>query len=313
MGGCRMARAVKTSDLVKDFNGLKAVDHLNLEVPEGAIYGFLGPNGSGKTTTLKMLTGMTKPTSGTIEILGVPMVFGKQKIQDNIGFLPDVPGFYDWMTAREFLTFCGELFHIDTPILKERVKSLLKIVGLEKSDKKKIGTYSRGMKQRLGIAQAMINEPKVIFLDEPVSALDPQGRKEVIDIIQGLKGKVTVFFSTHILSDVERICDRVVIINKGAIILEDTIENIKAMSNTRDIEIEADAPSISRLYERIGQEKYILSLKMNHQTMTLTVDDLDVARLHLNEVIFKHRIMIKKLMIKEPTLEDIYMRVVNHP
>jgi ABC-2 type transport system ATP-binding protein len=313
MGGCRMARAVKTSDLVKDFNGLKAVDHLNLEVPEGAIYGFLGPNGSGKTTTLKMLTGMTKPTSGTIEILGVPMVFGKQKIQDNIGFLPDVPGFYDWMTAREFLTFCGELFHIDTPILKERVKSLLKIVGLEKSDKKKIGTYSRGMKQRLGIAQAMINEPKVIFLDEPVSALDPQGRKEVIDIIQGLKGKVTVFFSTHILSDVERICDRVVIINKGAIILEDTIENIKAMSNTRDIEIEADAPSISRLYERIGQEKYIQSLKMNHQTMTLTVDDLDVARLHLNEVIFKHRIMIKKLMIKEPTLEDIYMRVVNHP
>ncbi len=313
MGGCRMARAVKTSDLVKDFNGLKAVDHLNLEVPEGAIYGFLGPNGSGKTTTLKMLTGMTKPTSGTIEILGVPMVFGKQKIQDNIGFLPDVPGFYDWMTAHEFLTFCGELFHIDTPILKERVKSLLKIVGLEKSDKKKIGTYSRGMKQRLGIAQAMINEPKVIFLDEPVSALDPQGRKEVIDIIQGLKGKVTVFFSTHILSDVERICDRVVIINKGAIILEDTIENIKAMSNTRDIEIEADAPSISRLYERIGQEKYILSLKMNHQTMTLTVDDLDVARLHLNEVIFKHRIMIKKLMIKEPTLEDIYMRVVNHP
>jgi ABC-2 type transport system ATP-binding protein len=308
-----MARAVKTSDLVKDFNGLKAVDHLNLEVPEGAIYGFLGPNGSGKTTTLKMLTGMTKPTSGTIEILGVPMVFGKQKIQDNIGFLPDVPGFYDWMTAREFLTFCGELFHIDTPILKERVKSLLKIVGLEKSDKKKIGTYSRGMKQRLGIAQAMINEPKVIFLDEPVSALDPQGRKEVIDIIQGLKGKVTVFFSTHILSDVERICDRVVIINKGAIILEDTIENIKAMSNTRDIEIEADAPSISRLYEWIGQEKYIQSLKMNHQTMTLTVDDLDVARLHLNEVIFKHRIMIKKLMIKEPTLEDIYMRVVNHP
>jgi ABC-2 type transport system ATP-binding protein len=313
MGGCRMARAVKTSDLVKDFNGLKAVDHLNLEVPEGAIYGFLGPNGSGKTTTLKMLTGMTKPTSGTIEILGVPMVFGKQKIQDNIGFLPDVPGFYDWMTAHEFLTFCGELFHIDTPILKERVKSLLKIVGLEKSDKKKIGTYSRGMKQRLGIAQAMINEPKVIFLDEPVSALDPQGRKEVIDIIQGLKGKVTVFFSTHILSDVERICDRVVIINKGAIILEDTIENIKAMSNTRDIEIEADAPSISRLYERIGQEKYIQSLKMNHQTLTLTVDDLDVARLHLNEVIFKHRIMIKKLMIKEPTLEDIYMRVVNHP
>ncbi len=305
-----MNLAVKTNDLVKDFNGLKAVNHLNLRVPEGAIYGFLGPNGSGKTTTIKMLTGMTQPTSGTIEVLGEPMVFGKQKIQDNIGFLPDVPGFYDWMTAYDFLVFCGELFHIPTVVLKERVKSLLKTVGLAKSSKKKIGTFSRGMKQRLGIAQALINEPKVIFLDEPVSALDPQGRKEVIDIIQSLKGKVTVFFSTHILSDVERICDRVVIINEGTIILEDTIENIKSMSETRDIEIESDTNTINKLNELIGKEQYITSIDLNHQSMTLTVDDLDVARLHLNKVIHENKIMIKKIMIKEPTLEDIYMRVV---
>lgn len=305
-----MILAVKTNDLVKDFNGVKAVNHLNLRVPEGAIYGFLGPNGSGKTTTLKMLTGMTQPTSGTIEILGEPLLFGKQKIQDNIGFLPDVPGFYDWMTAYSFLVFCGELFHIPTLILKDRVTSLLKTVGLAKSSKKKIGTFSRGMKQRLGIAQALINEPKVIFLDEPVSALDPQGRKEVIDIIQSLKGKVTVFFSTHILSDVERVCDRVVIINEGIILLEDTIENIKAMSDTREIEIESDGASIKLLNELIKEEKYLTNIHLNHQSMTLTVDDLDVARLHLNKVIHENKIMIKKIMIKEPTLEDIYMKVV---
>lgn len=307
-----MTLAVKTNDLVKDFNGLKAVNHLNLSVPVGAIYGFLGPNGSGKTTTLKMLTGMTQPTSGTIEILGEPMVFGKQKIQDNIGFLPDVPGFYDWMSAHDFLIFCGELFHIPKNILKERVKSLFKTVGLEKSSKKKIGTYSRGMKQRLGIAQALINEPKVIFLDEPVSALDPQGRKEVIDVILSLKGKVTVFFSTHILSDVERVCDRVVIINEGIILLEDTIDNIKAMSDTRDIEIESDIATISRLHDLIHNEKYITTIQLNHQVMTVSVDDLDVARLHLNQVIHENQLMIKKLMIKEPTLEDIYMKVVKH-
>lgn len=305
-----MQLAVKTSDLVKDFNGLKAVNKLNLAVPVGAIYGFLGPNGSGKTTTLKMLTGMTEPTAGSIEIMGSPVVFGKQKSQQDIGFLPDVPGFYDWMSAHDFLMMCGSLFHIPKDLLKDRVKTLLKTVGLSKSSKKKIGTFSRGMKQRLGIAQALINEPKVIFLDEPVSALDPQGRKEVMDIIFSLKGKVTVFFSTHILSDVERICDRVVIINEGIALLEDTIENIKAMSDTREIEIEADAKTLTALAPLLQALTSTQSIQMNHQTLTWVVEDLDKARHHISKVLHEEKLLIKKWLVKEPTLEDIYLKVV---
>ncbi|TVP86092.1 MAG: ABC transporter ATP-binding protein [Acholeplasmataceae bacterium] len=307
-----MQLAVKTNELIKSFNGLKAVNHLNLEVPVGAIYGFLGPNGSGKTTTLKMLTGMTEPTAGSIEIMGEPMVFGKQKSHDNIGFLPDVPGFYDWMNAQEFLVLCGSLFHIPKAVLSTRVTGLLKVVGLSKSAKKKIGTFSRGMKQRLGIAQALINNPDIIFLDEPVSALDPQGRKEVMDIIHGLKGKVTVFFSTHILSDVERICDRVIIINEGAAVLEDTIENIKAMSETHAIEIEADVAVLNKIEALLQDIEHVMNIKTNHQTMVVTVDDLDVSRKHIYRILHEHDMMVKKIMVKEPTLEDIYMKVVNH-
>ena len=305
-----MILAVKTTNLLKSFNGVKAVNQLNLEVPVGAIYGFLGPNGSGKTTTLKMLTGMTEPTSGSIEIMGKPVVFGHQKSQSNIGFLPDVPGFYDWMNARDFLILCGNLFHIPKDVLEPKVSDLLKTVGLKQHEKKKIGTFSRGMKQRLGIAQALINDPEVIFLDEPVSALDPQGRKEVMDIIGGLKGRVTVFFSTHILSDVERICDRVVIINDGIAILEDTIENIKNISDSREIEIEAESNTIQHMHQIILDKKIASSIEKNTHSLTLTVDDLDKARLHLNQIMNEHQFLVKKLLVKEPSLEDIYMKAV---
>lgn len=306
-----MMLALKTNNLIKRYPGVVAVNHLNLEVPVGAIYGFLGPNGSGKTTTLKMLTGMTQPTSGSIEIMGKPLEFGKQKSQSDIGFLPDVPGFYDWMTAEDFLMLSGKLFHLKNPLLTQRVSELLKTVGLFKSRKKKIGTFSRGMKQRLGIAQALINDPKIIFLDEPVSALDPQGRKEVMDIISSLKGEVTVFFSTHILSDVERICDRVIIINEGVAVLEDSIENIKAMSDTRNIEIEADMDVLEKLVSLLKVKNFVVETKINTQSLLVTVNDLDVARKDIYELLFKHELLCRKVIVKEPTLEDIYLKAVN--
>lgn len=306
-----MNLAVKTNNLIKDFNGFKAVNNLNLEVPIGAIYGFLGPNGSGKTTTLRMLTGMTEATFGDIEIMGKKLEFGKQESQKDIGFLPDVPGFYDWMTPYEFLVFCGELFHIKKDVLNTRIKDLLKTVGLSKSRNKKIGTFSRGMKQRLGIAQALINNPSIIFLDEPVSALDPQGRKEVMDIIYSLKGKVTVFFSTHILSDVERICDRVIIINEGKAVLEDTIENIKAMSNTYNLEIVASFEDISKISELMSDNKNITNITINTQSLVFSVLDLDLIRRDVYKLLYENNIMVKKIIVKEPTLEDIYIKVVN--
>lgn len=303
--------AVKITNLVKDYDNVKAVNQLNLSVPKGAIYGFLGPNGAGKTTTLKMIVGMTEPTDGEIEIFGNKLTFGSDQFRDEIGFLPDVPGFYDFMTAKEYLTFAGTLYHIPKDELQSRVKVLLKKVGLEKSRNKKVGGFSRGMKQRLGIAQALINNPKIIILDEPVSALDPVGRKEVIDIIGSLAGDVTVFFSSHILADVERICDHVIIIKEGKNLMEDSVENIKAMSKSRRIELEFDTDTIEDFKSMVKDADWIEDISSENKKVFLEVRDLDTARKHINEIICQKQIMMKKYIVVEPTLEDIFIKVVN--
>ncbi len=306
-----MKTAVTIRNLVKNYNGVSAVDHLNLNVPEGAIYGFLGPNGAGKTTTIKMIVGMTEPNEGDIEIFGNKLTFGSDQFRDEIGFLPDVPGFYDWMSAKEFLEFAGSLYHIPKIVLRERTKELLKTVGLTKSANKKVGAFSRGMKQRLGIAQALINNPKIILLDEPVSALDPMGRKEVMDIIGALTGKVTVLFSTHILADVERVCDRVIIIKDGKTILEDSIDNIKSMSPTRDIEIEFENDDAKLFLEHVENAIWLESVSNGGKKVLMRVNNLDKARHDINEYIFKQDVLLKKLVIAEATLEDIFIKAVN--
>ncbi len=307
-----MTIAVSTRNLVKEFNGFQAVKGLNLEVPEGSIYGFLGPNGAGKTTTLKMLTGMIEPTQGSIEIFGEQVLFGHNNFHNDIGFLPDVPGFYEWMTAKEFLLFCGNLYHIEKKELEQRTEDLLVLVGLKKSAKKKIGAFSRGMKQRLGIAQALINQPKIIFLDEPVSALDPIGRKEVMDIIGALRGKVTVFFSTHILADVERICDRIIIINEGQAVLEDSMDHIRSMSETRDIEIEFENGGFAHFEHLFKDLDWIDHYTVNSKTVRIKVKQLNQGRDHLIRLIADHQIPVKRFIVAEQTLEDIFMKVVNH-
>lgn len=307
-----MKIALKTNKLTKTFNEFKAVDEVNLNVPEGAIYGFLGPNGAGKTTTLKMLVGMTKPTSGTIEIFGEVVAMGSLLKRSDIGFLPDVPGFYDWMRAGEFLNFCGSLYHIAPALRKKRIKELLKQVGLAKAANKKIGTFSRGMKQRLGIAQALINDPRIIFLDEPVSALDPTGRKEVMDIIASLRGKVTVFFSTHILADVERICDRVVIIDQGKVVLEDSMDNIKTSELQHIIDIEVQNGEADILLQELDQKAWLKEVVVEGRTIKLDVLDIDQARKDLYAIFTKQDFKVKKFLIVEPTLEDVFLKAVHH-
>ncbi len=307
-----METAVKISQLIKNYNGTHAVDNLNLSVPVGSIYGFLGPNGAGKTTTLKMIVGMTEPTSGEIEIMGKKVAFGSNYGRDIIGYLPDVPGFYDWMTAREFIVFSGELFNISKKLLNDRTKELLKLVDLTKHRNKKIGTFSRGMKQRLGIAQALINDPQIVLLDEPVSALDPIGRKEVMDIIASLRGRVTVFFSTHILADVERICDRVVIINEGKKVLEDSIHNIRQVPDIRELEIELENEKDSEYFIALQKDKSIEEILVDQLKITIKTLDLDRTRTQLCEAIYKENILIKKMIVKEVSLEDIFIKAVNH-
>lgn len=215
--------AVRTEGLTKDYRTgfwrrrIRVLHDLNLEVREGEIFGYLGPNGAGKTTTLKLLNGLLLPTSGRAWVLGKELPDVDVKAQ--IGFLPENPYFYEYLTGREFLTFYGRLFGLDRGVLRDRVGRLLDLVGLEAAADLQLRKYSKGMLQRIGLAQALINEPKLVFLDEPMSSLDPIGRKEVRDLILRLKeeGK-TVFFSSHIIPDVEMICDRVGILVGGRLV-----------------------------------------------------------------------------------------------
>lgn len=191
-----------------------ALDNLNLNVNEGEIFGLLGPNGAGKTTAIKILMGIHFATSGTAKIMGKPL--GDRGVKSRIGFLPENPYFYDYLKGWEFLDFYGQLYGIDKAKRRAKVEELLALVGLTHAANIPLRGYSKGMNQRIGLAQALMNDPDIVFLDEPQSGLDPLGRKEVRDLIMGLRkqGK-TVFFSSHILSDAEMICDRVAILFKG--------------------------------------------------------------------------------------------------
>jgi len=248
-----MGAAVETKNLTKQYKTTLAVDNINISVPEGCCCGFLGKNGAGKTTTIKMLVGLNKPTGGQISIMGEERVYGKQGTP-SFGYLPDVPNFYGYMTGEEFLDLSGKLCNIPNAERKARIKSLLQQVGLDKT-RTRIAGYSRGMKQRLGIAQAMINNPPVIFMDEPISALDPIGRRDVAEIIRSLKD-TTVILSTHILADVEHICDYVLIIDKGKILAQDYLANMKQSraSGTAEIRFanEADARAAMGLLQSNG-------------------------------------------------------------
>ncbi|MDU2663083.1 MAG: ABC transporter ATP-binding protein, partial [Clostridioides difficile] len=219
---------VSINGLSKGFGNRKIIDNLNFTVPEGSVFGFVGKNGAGKTTTMKMVLGLLKPDSGTIDVCGEKVTYGKTSSNRHVGYLPDVPEFYNYMRPLEYLSLCGEITGLSKKEIQIRSEELLSLVGL-RNEKRRIGGFSRGMKQRLGIAQALLSRPKLLICDEPTSALDPVGRKEILDIMLKIKDSTTVIFSTHILSDVERICDHVAILNKGSIALSGTLSEIKSM------------------------------------------------------------------------------------
>ena len=213
-----------------------ALDGLSLRVGRGEIFGFLGPNGAGKTTTLKILLGLVRATSGKAFLLGQPA--GDVATRGRIGFLPESPYFYDYLTAEEFLGFYGQLAGLDRAAISQRVTDLLKLVGLVDARTRQLRKFSKGMLQRIGLAQALIHDPELIILDEPMTGLDPIGRKQVRDLILSLRdqGK-TVFFSTHILHDVEMICDRVGIVLKGRLVASGRVDELVRQDHTHSVEI----------------------------------------------------------------------------
>lgn len=227
---------LEISGLKKSFGSKEVIKDLSFSIPENTIFGFVGQNGAGKTTTMKMILGLMKSDAGTIKVNGQDVKFGNTATNKFIGYLPDVPEFYTYMTTREYLRFCGEIAGVPAGELKERIEELLTLVGLA-NEKRRIKGFSRGMKQRLGIAQALIHKPKLLICDEPTSALDPIGRKEVLDVLMAAKKDTTVIFSTHILSDVERICDEIVFIHDGRVAFNGTIEKIKSQYVSSDYKI----------------------------------------------------------------------------
>ena len=215
------------TDLHKRFGDKEVLKGLNLAVPEHSIFGFIGKNGAGKTTTMKTVLGLIKADTGEITVGGEKVVYGQTSTNRYIGYLPDVPEFYPFMTAPEYLWFCGEITGMKKSEIEKRSKELLELVGLG-DEKHRIKGFSRGMKQRLGIAQALLNCPKLLICDEPTSALDPVGRKEILDILLAVKEQTTVLFSTHILSDVERICTDVAFLNNGTVTIQGKLSDVKS-------------------------------------------------------------------------------------
>jgi ABC-2 type transport system ATP-binding protein len=300
--------AVRIAGLTKVFGDKRALDGADMSVEEGQVFGFLGPNGAGKTTTLRILTGLARPTAGEARVFGHDVVAASSEVRAQIGFLPDVPGYYEWMDAREFLRFSGGLFGVTGRKLEQRVDSLLDLSGLSDVTTR-IGGYSRGMKQRLGVAQALINAPRLLMLDEPTSALDPMGRKDVLEMIASLRGRTTVLFSTHILSDVERVCDTVGILNKGKVVRQAPIEEL-----TRDVsgvgvvvEVEDGA---ERLARRLESAEWASDVRVEVRGVRFRPTDLGTARVRIAEVLAEEGLAVLALRDEETSLEDVFVELV---
>lgn len=298
---------IELSGLTKVYGDSRALDGVDLVVPEGSVFGFLGPNGAGKTTTLRILNGLARPTTGTAHIFGNEA--GSDDARRVVGFLPDVPGFYDWMTAPEFLRFAGSLFGVERSVLDERVTALLGLAGLTGVETR-IGGYSRGMKQRLGIAQALVNAPRLLMLDEPTSALDPLGRRDVLEMIASLAGRTTVFFSTHILADVERVCDTVAILNAGRIVTSAAVSELKARYGSQAIlvEIDRDEDDFARL---IAERPWATKVEpASEGGLRLTVSDSDAAGREIPAMIAEKGLSLRRLETGETGLEEVFVDLV---
>ena len=306
--------AIKTENLTKNYGSIRALNNLDLEVPENVVFGFLGPNGAGKSTTVKLLTGFAHPTSGQAWVAGEKVEALNLNLQKQIGFLPDVPAFYDWMTGREFMKFAGELFQLPDQEIKKRTNEMLELVGISKAGSRRIGGYSRGMRQRLGIAQALINRPPVLFMDEPTSALDPIGRREILDLILRLKKTTTIFMSTHILSDVERVCDMVGIINKGKLITVSEVAELQRKYGRSVFEMEfiEDAGRFVEFLKTVNWlSSAVLINDKGHQLVRVTALDLNKARHELPGLVGQSELTLTRYELVMPNLEDIFLDIVN--
>jgi ABC-2 type transport system ATP-binding protein len=303
--------AIRIEGLHKHFGTIHALDGLDLTVAPGTVFGFLGPNGAGKTTTLRILTGLARSTAGRAWIAGVEV--GQGETRRHFGYLPDVPAYYGWMNAREYLVdLVAPLFDIKPVEARPRADELLALAGLSDVAKRRIGGYSRGMKQRLGVAQALMHRPPMLLLDEPVSALDPLGRHEVLEFIQGLRGQVTILMSTHILNDVERVCDTVGIINKGKMVTQAGRDELLDRYAQPIVEVEFDASTdeVRTWTDRLQGNPLLAGASATGRVVRLAVRDPKEARTALLGLVAQAGLAVQRYEWSRPSLEDIFLRLV---
>ncbi len=290
------------TNLEKRFGDKEVLRGLNLSVPEHSVFGFVGRNGAGKTTTMKSVLGLLRPENGEILVSGERVSYGQTKTNRFIGYLPDVPEFYSFMTPREYLALCGQICGMKKADITTRGARLLELVGLG-DEKHRIKGFSRGMKQRLGIAQALLIRPKLLICDEPTSALDPVGRKEILDILLAAREETTVLFSTHILSDVERICTNVAFLHEGKTAMQGSVAEIRNLHASEEFTVETgreeDAEKLLQAFDGSVQKERNLILFRGDKNKMFSV----------LKYIADNQIAMQKVEKMEPSLESLFLEV----
>ncbi len=300
---------VETKGLTKTYNGTTVVDHLSLRIVEKTIFGLLGPNGAGKTTTILMLLGLTEATSGTAEVCGYSPIRDPLQVKRLIGYLPENVGFYNNLTARENLRFTAELNDIGKAEADARITELLEAVNISDVADLTVGKFSRGMRQRLGIADVLVKRPRVVFLDEPTAGLDPEGIKQVLDLIASLPQMgTTVILSSHQLYQVQKVCHRVGIMSKGKLVVEGSVDELgkQALAGARyHIEVETIQPG-PQAVNVIKGVKGVVKVEARDNMLLISADsDL---RAEIAKAMVKNDLALIQMQIQTVTLDDIYMR-----
>ena len=304
-----MSIIIKAQRLAKQYEGILAVDHIDLEVFEGEIFGLLGPNGAGKTSTIRMLTGQTTPTSGTVTVANCDIIHEATKAKQKIGVIPDISNLYDEMSAWDNLIFAAHLYSVPKTEREKKTNELLQLFGLYERRKDRVAGFSRGMKRRLTIAAALIHKPKVLFLDEPTTGLDVQSLRIIRNLIKELNNDgVTIFLTTHYIEEADQLCQRVAIINKGKIVTVDTPEKLKASMEERQV-IEISFTLSQGLEDKLKGLSCVNDVSMLGDKCRLQVDDATEAVPSLVDFARKNSLKIISINTVKPSLEDAFVKL----
>jgi ABC-2 type transport system ATP-binding protein len=305
--------AILCRGLSKTYGKVRGLTDLDLVVPYGSVFGFLGRNGAGKTTTMRLLAGLALPSSGHAWVAGWETTGVNRLARTRFGYLPQDPAFYSWMSACEYLDYVGKIQGLTSPERKRQVGEMLELSDLKEVSRRRIGGYSGGMVQRLGIAQALIGNPPVLLLDEPTSSLDPAGRHEVLEMISKISGKVTVFFSSHILNDIERVCDTVAVLHKGRLILvsgrKELLEQYAVNAAELEIDPNGGGAELPRFLDRLRQCAWVANIKQEGMILRIMAHNVPVAKRELLPLLAASGLAINRYAWVRPSLEEIFLQL----